>query len=212
MSNKWGATREWNTEKPLYGCLFISRNKDNKDIEGFKPRRESFLFHEIDDKMLDRFDNFVKRGQKNELCRCYISVNSRNASKINKYLIHHLIDNVCTIDPANIQLILCGIAMKHENRETSRWLLDVDTKDEDILDKIYKYLGDLGFIRYTVPIDEEILNRIDSYLYDRWYFVRESLNGFHIITSRGFDVKGLDDIDVDVKRDDLFLYNVKKNI
>ena len=38
---KWGFKVE--ESKDLYVVLFISRNKDNKDVENFKERRKSFI-------------------------------------------------------------------------------------------------------------------------------------------------------------------------
>ena len=40
-SKSWGFDRD--SEKNIYVCMFISRNKDNKDVPNFIERRKSFL-------------------------------------------------------------------------------------------------------------------------------------------------------------------------
>ena len=38
------------SEKPVWGVMFVSRNKDNKNIDGFKERRQCFLSTKVHDK------------------------------------------------------------------------------------------------------------------------------------------------------------------
>lgn len=74
--------------------LMVSRNKDNKDVKGFKQRRRALLMT-IEDLAnlthLALFKNFVEEGQKGELSRLYVSVNRRDVEKAKNKLIIHLL-------------------------------------------------------------------------------------------------------------------------
>ena len=125
----WG-TESFN-DSPIHVVLFVSRNKDNKDIEGFKERRQSFITHEpIDSSKLEvKFASFAAEGVAGETSRMYYSVNARDGKKIYQQLLHFLIDNpdfnLCSIQPK-----LAGIAAQKECALTKHWMFDLDTDDE----------------------------------------------------------------------------------
>lgn len=87
--------------------LFISRNKDNKNVEGFKQRSYSFLtnkqYNSVEDELdlLKDFKNFVRKGVVGETSRWYMSINERDSKKVNNKLIHYLVDHQ-EINPASI--------------------------------------------------------------------------------------------------------------
>ena len=181
-NKKWGFTSENN--KPLYGVFFCSRNKDNKDLENFSERRHSFLSTDISKAERD-FKHFVEDGRDGEFCRMYVSVNSRNREEIKKDTLHWLIDE----ENPNFEMIqakICGIAMKHENAETKKWLFDFDS--EDVLE-LAKFKDEL-------------------YDYDVPHEVHKTPHGYAIITDHGFDTREiLKDRDyVTLKRDDMLCY------
>ena len=91
MNNKkWGVA---NSDTDLcYVVLWVSRQKDNKDMEGFKERRKSFICT-VD--MIVHYaetfkKTFVNDGLPGELSRMYISVNARHMPTIRKQLMHFL--------------------------------------------------------------------------------------------------------------------------
>lgn len=102
---KWDTTAD---NKDLDVVLFTSRNKDNKHIENFKERRMSFVTNKTPRELLSEFEAFVKNGLDGEMSRFYISVNSRSNTKVQKALIHYLIDNEINI--AKLPSILASIA------------------------------------------------------------------------------------------------------
>ena len=57
---KWGFKVE--ESKDLYVVLFISRNKDNKDIENFKERRKAFITTKTPEELETTFKHFVEDG------------------------------------------------------------------------------------------------------------------------------------------------------
>ena len=184
-NKKWGFTSENN--KLLYGVFFCSRNKDNKDLENFSERRHSFLSTDISKAERD-FEHFVEDGRDGEFCRMYVSVNTRNRTKTRQGVLHWLIDDA-NPNLEMIQAKICGVAMKHENAETKKWLFDFDSED---LTELAKFRSEL-------------------YDYDVPHEVHKTPHGYAVITDHGFDTREiLKDRDyVTLKRDDMLCYKWK---
>ena len=182
---KWGTTSFDNS--PIHVVLFVSRNKDNTDVENFVQRRMSFITHEdINSESLQaKFEDFVNHGVSGELSRMYYSVNERNGKKIYKELLHFLIDNpdfnLCDIQPK-----LAGIAAKHENALTKHWMFDFDLNCR---------IGAKEFCNKVKEIDKSI--NVTAH---------HTPHGYAIITDKGFDCRDLLEKYkkyVTLKRDDL---------
>lgn len=166
---KWNTIKE-STENNLYVVLFISRNKDNKDIKNFKERRKAFVSSKSIEELKQEFLIFRNKGFDSEKCRFYISTNARNRIKINKALTHFLIDNP-EIPSEDIPAIIVRIAAKKENALEKKWLFDFDDNNEDNCNIFCKMINDIdpdvSITKYKTP------------------------NGFHIISDRGFDTRKL---------------------
>lgn len=165
--------------------LFVSRNKDNRYIEGFKERRVSFLTDKSYDELVVEFQDFVRKSNhKGEMSRFYISVNKRDGDKIKKGLMHYLIDHE-EINVARLDRVVSSIASKKENASEKRWLFDYDDEPE----KVGLFLDDLDSV---IP---EGMN----------YGINKTPNGYAIITDGGFDSRALMHrwSKVELKRDDL---------
>lgn len=170
-SKSWGFNL--NNSKPIYVVLFVSRNKDNKDIPNFTERRMSFITtYEYNSDILNKkFIHFCEDGVKGEFCRFYYSVNSRNPEIIYKKLLHFLIDepnfNICSLSPK-----VAGIAAKEECRLEKKWLFDFDIND---IEKVKEFVNDI--LTYN--------NKDINVTY------RKTPNGYAIITNKGFDTREL---------------------
>lgn len=105
------------TTENLKVVLFVSRNKDNKDVPGFKCRTESFITtKESDDQfLLDHFEKFTKRGVDGEVSRFYISVNRRDPYKVNRAFSIYLFSKIDYISPASYPQRAASIAARLEN-------------------------------------------------------------------------------------------------
>lgn len=174
-------------DKDIYVCLFISRNKDNKDIPNFVERRKSFIttkdYH--DNTLYEEFKHFLSDGVKGEFCRMYYSVNARNPQAIYKHLLHFLIDepnfNLCALSSK-----IAGIAAQKECALEKKWMFDFDYNDKF---KVNEFCQDIVAIDNNIEID-----------------VHKTPNGYAIITNRGFDTRELFKKwtkNVTLKRDDL---------
>lgn len=176
--------------------LFISRNKDNKDVKNFKQRRFSFLTSKSIPDLRDDFEIFANDGVSGEVSRFYMSVNTRDLDKIKKGLIHDLIDDESNRMLVNPLPYIAGIASIKENALSRHWLFDVDTKDKSVLKNFIK----------SIPKDVKVLETIDT------------PNGYHVIVDHGFDTRRLLGNNpyeslfpqIELKRDDMKFVDIKK--
>lgn len=181
----------------LYAYTMISRNKDNKDIPGFKQRTKSYLCYESEEaKMIEKFNRFVSDGVHGEKSRLYKSVNARNEEKTkNAFFARVLIENISVV---KYHRALVGTAMLVENRAESKWLFDFDSIDEERLSKFVDRIAYYGN-----------LNKCDI-------FVQQTPHGFAVVVPHGFDTRKLmdefADCDITLKRDDLLFVKVVENV
>lgn len=166
----------WNSDEPIWAVMFISRNKDNKNLEGFRERRLSFLSTRVNDEeyMARKFKSFVNDGIDGEMSRMYVSVNSRNVYKSKKELLHYLIDNMDSYNLAALDGIAVKIAMKREMAAEKKRLFDIDINDES---KVNEFVNDL----YARGATDETVK------------VHKTRNGYAVIIERGVDLRGLVD-------------------
>lgn len=165
---KWGFKVE--ESKDLYVVLFISRNKDNKDIENFKERRKAFITTKTPEELEITFKHFVEDGVDGEMSRFYYSVNSRDAIKVKKQLLHFLIDEDFNL--THLDGKLASIAAKKECAKTKRWMFDFDSENST---ELSNFITDISKC-VTEPLKTE---------------VRKTPHGYAIITERGFDTRQL---------------------
>ena len=182
----------------LYVYMFRSRNKDNKEIEGFKERCKTIIeYQENEDKVRASFENFAAEGLPGEKTRLYRSVNSRNEEKIREELIIRLLRDKPSMTKLN--RILASVAQEIENRDESKWLFDFDCNDED---KVRIFIEDIKY----VTCDNNVID----------YSVKTP-NGFAIVVNHGFDTRYLlnelwKEYDITLKRDELLFLDIKENI
>lgn len=181
-----------------FTVMFTSRNKDNKELEGFKQRTKAFLHnHDLEDdlnlsdtimwivlELRKEFTYFVDQGIKGETSRMYVSINPRNTDKANVDLVHYLIDNQNT-SPNKVYNKLVSFASKKENALSQRWLFDIDTDKEEEFNSV------LDSIKYYGEFNESSLS------------LSKTVNGYAIVVPHGFDSrKVLEEHDfVELKRD-----------
>ncbi|MBO0467916.1 hypothetical protein JZO73_10275 [Enterococcus plantarum] len=155
-------------DRQYYVAMFVSRNKDNDMVEGFKQRSRAFLTQKTPGELLVDFKEFYERGVPNETCRFYISVNARKYSVIYKALQHQLIDQM-NLNLTNIEKLIASLSMKNGTALTNKWLFDFD--DDKSLFK--EFISDL-----STEIDGEILKI-------------ETPNGYAAVVEHGFDTREL---------------------
>lgn len=202
--NKWNRDEvDSNTETPINVVLFVSRNKDNKDIENFKERRNAFVTtrDKHDFRLIEDFNAFVRKGQPNEMCRMYFSVNPRSNEKTQKTLLHQLIDEQYNM--ATIPQRIAAIAAKKENAADSKhlkWLFDFDPVEGENLDELVNaFVDDINYYHNntrTKNNEKRPPISIDGY---------KTPNGYAIIVDQRFDTRELLQkwTNVELKRDDL---------
>lgn len=172
-------------ENPVWGVLFVSRNKDNVNVEGFKERREPFLSTKVNDKdyMERKFQSFVNNGVTGELSRMYDSINSRKVAETKRALLHYLIDRQDDYNLAALESIAVKVAMQRDLAAEKKRLFDFDINDETKVNEFVKDLTDRGIPEGDV-------------------FKYKTPNGYAVVINRGADLRGLVDTMPDAKLKD----------
>ena len=203
--NKWGYKHK---DNELYGVLFISRNKDNKDVPNFKPRRVAFTINGFEKIYERKFHNeflaFRDSGVQGEFVRAYITVNSRDIDKTRKALICAMVNDE-DISLSHIQAKVCSLSMEKGMNKTKRWMFDVDTKDYGFVKQfIHELEKDYGFLK---------ANTFDDFMesdptIEGMYYKQVSPNGYAILVNKGFDTRNIlkdrEDV-VTLKCDDMII-------
>ena len=148
--------------------LFVARNKDNKHIEGFKGSSSQFLVTDVSN-VSEKFEEFVSKQLDGVLCRCYISVNKRNGSLVQKQLISYLALNEA--DLSKIARKTTSIAMLPQCAVTKKWLFDFDYESEE---QVLEFIQDIKDINNTLEVE-----------------YKKTVHGYAVVTSHSFDTRAL---------------------
>lgn len=192
--------------------LFNSRNKDNKHLNNYKQRTESFLTNKNPESLVDKFNEFVGKGVPGEMSRFYISVNNRDNTKLKKSLLHYLIEND-DYDMSKVQNKTVSLASKSENRSESKWLFDFDKIDKYPEDD-YSWANKKGSSdKLMDKMISKFLEELEEHINKNKIKKHKTPNGYAIIVSHGFDTREILSrwSNVTLKRDDLLCYKWKTN-
>ena len=195
----------------LYVYCFISRNKDNKNIEGFKTRSKSILAYEEDfGKIEKEFKEWAAAGVPGEKARLYRTLNARAEDKIRDGFMVHLIKNKPLTTTKSYSNLLASIAMKAENRAESMWIFDFDVDKEDAVDEFIEDIKQFTTIYWNENQEKIAVLGMDAKKY-------KTPNGYAIVVPHGFDTRNLlekwGEYDITLKRDDLlFLDMIQKEV
>lgn len=199
---KWSRDNDRKSDQ-IFVVLFMSRNKDNRDLEDFKERRQSFVTTREPAKLLSQFEVFVKDGVADEISRMYVSVNARSNSKTFKALQHEMIDDEFNL--ASMPQKIASIAAKRENAYDSKnlkWLFDFDPiEGKDLHEVLNEFVKDLR---------REMISHDDK---DWTIMMHKTPNGYAVIADKRFDTRKLLEkwSNVTLKRDDLYCFASRRN-
>lgn len=178
---KWSRSNEDINGETLNVVLFTSRNKDNRHVENFKERRESFVttLSADSEALKDRFDRFVQGGVDSEISRMYISINPRSNEKTKKDLMIKMLSDDFSL--ARVPEMTARLASKKENAFDSKnlkWMFDVDPHPSLDLDYVVEsIMMDIAFAYYA-PKKPTI--NIETH---------RTPNGYAIIVDQHFDTR-----------------------
>lgn len=178
---KWSRSIENLLGETLNVVLFTSRNKDNRHVENFKERRESFVttLSAESESLKDRFDRFVQSGVDGEISRMYISINPRSNEKTKKDLMIKMLSDDFSL--ARVPEMTARLASKKENAFDSKnlkWMFDVDPHPSLDLDYVVESITmDIAFAYYA-PKKPKI--NIETH---------RTPNGYAIIVDQHFDTR-----------------------
>jgi hypothetical protein len=135
--NKWYKVEEEKTD--LRVVSFVSRPKDNTEVECFINRKTSFVSTMTDEELVPIFEAWAKQGKKNEFSRMYVSVNKRNHKTVQLSLMHYLLDNQ-DLNLGSLDSRIAMIAAQPEHALESKYFYDFDADAE----QLKEFLSDLA--------------------------------------------------------------------
>lgn len=135
--NKWYKVEKEKTD--LRVISFVSRPKDNTEVEGFINRKTSFISTMTDEELVPIFEAWAKQGKKNEFSRMYVSLNKRNHKTVQHSLMHYLLDNQ-DLNLGSLDSRIAMIAAQSEHALESKYFYDFDSNAEDL----EEFLSDLA--------------------------------------------------------------------
>ena len=192
--NKWYKTEKEQTD--LRVISFVSRPKDNIEVEDFSSRKTSFISTMTDEELVPIFEAWAKQGKKNEFSRMYVSLNKRNHKTVQLSLMHYLLDNQ-DLNLGSLDSRIAMIAAQPEHALESKYFYDFDASDE----QLKEFLSDLA-------IAYEETKKINKKLTGEFTFsVRTTPNYYAVVLEQRFKTdwveekwKGL----VELKKDALY--------
>ena len=135
--NKWYKTEEEQTD--LRVISFVSRPKDNIEVEGFSSRKTSFISTMTDEELVPIFEAWAKQGKKNEFSRMYVSLNKRNHKTVQLSLMHYLLDHQ-DLNLGSLDSRIAMIAAQPEHALENKYFYDFDADAE----QLKEFLSDLA--------------------------------------------------------------------
>lgn len=150
-------------------AFFVSRNKDNQDVVGFKERKKTLFCKDVYE-LKEKFYKFVKEGQEGETSRLYVSVNDRDEEKARKALVCALVMEDVPFE--KLKSKAASLAMKPENAVTKKWLFDFDCDNEE---EMLAFTSALTWREGTPTTPVEM--------------VRKTKNGYAVVVPHGFDTR-----------------------
>ena len=192
--NKWYKTEKEQTD--LRVISFVSRPKDNIEVEDFSSRKTSFISIMTDEELVPIFEAWAKQGKKNEFSRMYVSLNKRNHKTVQHSLMHYLLDHQ-DLNLGSLDSRIAMIAAQPEHALESKYFYDFDADAE----QLKEFLSDLA-------IAYEETKKINKKLTGEFTFsVRTTPNYYAVVLEERFKTawveekgKGL----VELKKDALY--------
>lgn len=206
--NKWNRGEDHESDQ-LTVVLFVSRNKDNKELPNFTERRNAFTTTRNVKELYNQFQAFVEQGKYGEMCRMYVSVNPRSNAKTFKALQHKLLDEEFNL--SSLPQRVAALAAKKENAYDSKhlkWLFDFDPVDgEDTEELLKEFLSDVQNCHETTQTKKGATRPTMT------VETHKTPNGYGVVVDQRFDTRELLDkwTNVELKRDDLVCVEWSRN-
>lgn len=201
-----GKLSKWQSGEDLTGDLrvvqFVSRNKDNTEVKGFKVRRTSFVSTRSDEELIEMFKVWTRQGKQDEFSRLYVSLNKRNHKSVKHSLIHYLLDQT-DLNMGAIDSHIAMIAAQPEHAITKKYFYDFDSDEveefvKDLKEAFSKHLKRCGLEEKELKVE-----------------VLKSPNYYTVVLEDRFDTREIDEKwkgIAEIKKDCLYcLYWVRKN-
>lgn len=161
---------KFDSEHDFYMIQILKRRKENPSMKNNTKLIRTYYIYSLAalDKLKDRI---IELCQENN-ARAYIRLNRRNAQRIALHTQAMICRMMLEGDYKNINKAYDKACGKHSHEPKKRWIVDIDTKDQDEFSKVFDEVT-------AIHTSNKSSNTILGYT--------ETPNGFHLITE-GFNV------------------------
>lgn len=189
--------------------LFVSRNKDNKNVKDFKERRNAFVTTKNAEELFEKFSAFAREGLDGEMSRMYFSVNPRSNAKTFKALQHKMLDQKFNL--SSLPQRVAALAALKENAYDSqhlKWMFDFDPVEgldtEKLLQSFLFNMKLCHELTQTKCHETRPKMTVETY---------KTPNGYAVVVDQRFDTRELLETwtNVTLKRDDLLCVGWSRN-
>ena len=178
--NKWYKTAEEKTD--LRVISFVSRPKDNIEVEDFSSRKTSFISTMTDEELVPIFEAWAKQGKKNEFSRMYVSLNKRNHKTVQHSLMHYLLDHQ-DLNLGSLDSRIAMIAAQPEHALESKYFYDFDGSEK----QLEKFIDDLKLAYEETKATNKKLEG------DLKYIIKKTPNFYAVILEQRFKTIWVDE-------------------
>ena len=166
-----GSLMDFSRPNTMYFIQILKRRKDNPDMTTGVKVIDNYYINSIEDlvKLKDRIVNDCNERN----ARAYINLNRLDTLNVAKHTIKIIIDYILNEQYAQVKNAYATACGTHHSEPRKKWVVDIDTKDEDEIQAVTDYINALYI---EAKSDNKILASIPT------------KNGVHLI-SEGFNMK-----------------------
>lgn len=160
---------KFDSEQDFYFLQIIARKKDHKDnpMKKLGTNNNSRLikaYYIFSTEQLDEYKDEIIELCKLFKARAGISLNRRNSRDLSLEMLALLANNIKNNHFNQLSKLYNTICGQHHSEKDKTWILDVDTKDNDFVNKV------IEDIKTIEPEGDKLIAKI------------ETKNGYHLIT------------------------------
>lgn len=125
-------------EKPnsFYFLQILQRRKENPQLPTNSKVIDNYYLYDNND--LNKLRDRIVEDCEKYNARAYININVLNLEKVGLFTLQKITELVIKKDFKSIKNAYPSVCGSHHSEENKRWVVDIDTKDEDFIDNVRK--------------------------------------------------------------------------
>jgi hypothetical protein len=121
-------------QKSFYFIQILKRRKENPELKSNSAVVNNFYLYNKED--LEKLRGRIVEDCTKNNARAYINVNTLDLEKIAMFTMQKTVELVIKGDYKAVKNAYASTCGSHHSEENKRWVIDIDTKDRDFIDKV----------------------------------------------------------------------------